>query len=133
MSVPSSSDSGLRFTICQVGITVSPIHENANVPKIPRKRGVSPFISGLRMSQLNRIEKCWDSRCAAQSQKHETEVISENKMRYGQQNAGKAASAKIWQRCFNAFAEWQRRVFKIPALKKTAGEQHKRHQSDAIG
>jgi hypothetical protein len=25
-------------------MTVRPIHENANVPKIPRKRGARPFI-----------------------------------------------------------------------------------------
>src|SRR6476659_2000990 len=78
------------------------------------------------------VEKSWDSRCAAQSQKHQTEVICENKVRYGQQNARKAASAKIWQHCFNAFAEWQRRVFQVRALQKAAGEQHERHQSDAV-
>src|ERR1700745_1336686 len=81
---------------------------------------------------FNRVEKCWDSRCAAQSQKHQTEVISENKMRYGQQNAGKAASAKVWQHCFNAFAKWQRWVFQVRAFQKAAGEQHERHQSEAV-
>src|SRR5258707_5895675 len=82
---------------------------------------------------ISRVEKCRDSRCAAQSQKHQTKVICENKMRYGHQNAGKAASAKIWQHCFNAFAEWQRRVFQVRALQKAASEQHERHQSDTVG
>src|SRR6266550_6622519 len=81
---------------------------------------------------FNRVEKCRDSRCAAQSQKHQTEVICENKIRYGHQNAGKAASAKIWQHCFDAFAEWQRRVFQVRALQKAASEQHERHQSDTV-
>src|SRR6266481_1552514 len=82
---------------------------------------------------FDRVEKCRDSRCAAQSQKHQTEVICENKMRYGQQDAGKTASAKIWQHGFNAFTEWQGRVFQVRALQKAAGEQHERHQSDAVG
>src|SRR4029450_8893768 len=82
---------------------------------------------------FNRVKKCRHGGCAAQSQKHQTEVICENKMRYGQQNSGKAASAKIWQHGFNAFAEWQRRVFQVRALQKAAGKQHERHQSDAVG
>src|SRR4051794_4046121 len=81
---------------------------------------------------FNRVEKCRNSRCAAQSQKHQTEVIRKNKMRYGQQNSGEAASAKIWQHCFDAFAEWQRRVFQVRALQKAAREQHERHQSDPV-
>src|SRR6187431_1750627 len=101
-----------------------------------RSRGrVGRVLSSMASGCLgfDRVEKCWDRRCAAQSQKHQTEVIRENKMRYGQQNSGKAASSKIWQHGFNTFAEWQRRVFQVRALQKTAGEQHERHQADAIG
>src|SRR6476646_478853 len=94
------------------------------------EQGLSLMTSGC--FSFNRVEKCRDSRCAAQSQKHQTEVICENKMRYGQQYAGKAASAKIWQHRFNAFTEWQCRVFQVSALQKAAGEQHERHQSDAV-
>src|ERR1051325_12114251 len=78
---------------------------------------------------FNRVEKLRDSRCATQAQQHQSEVIRENEMRHGQQNARKTASAKIWQHCFDAFAEWQRRVFQVPALQKAAGEQHERDQS----
>src|SRR5205823_14649952 len=38
--------------ICQLGITVNPTQENANVPKIPRKRGASPFICALQLPPL---------------------------------------------------------------------------------
>src|ERR1051326_5191061 len=81
---------------------------------------------------FNRVEKRRDGRRATQSQKHQTEVICKNKMRYGKQNTGKTAAAKIWQHGFNAFAKWERRVFHIPALRKAAGKQHERHQSDAV-
>src|SRR3954454_619047 len=100
--------------------------------KFPEKeeRVLSSMASGYL--GFDRIKKRRDTRCAAQSQKHQTEVIGKNKMRYGKQNAGKAASAKIWQHRFNAFAEWQRRVFQVRALQKAAREQHERHQSDAV-
>src|ERR1044071_8430774 len=81
---------------------------------------------------FNRVEKRGNSRCAAQSQKHQTEVIRKNKMRHGHQDACKAASAKIWQHGFDAFAEWQPRVFQVRTLQKTTREQHERHQSDAV-
>src|SRR4029077_16607555 len=94
------------------------------------ERDLSSVASGC--FSFNRVKERWHSRRATQSQKHQTEVICEDKMRHGQQNAGKAASAKIWQDCFNAFAEWQRRVFQVRALQKAAGEQHERHQSDTV-
>src|SRR5438445_2555578 len=156
MSVPSSSDCGLRCPICQFGITVNPTHEKANVPKIPTKRGASPFMSAWfrrtvpRCRDLRRenegalslvssgllcldwVEECGDSRCASQSQKHQPKVIRENKMRRGKQNPGETAPAQIGQRRFDALAERERRILHVRALKETAGEQHERHQPDAV-
>ena len=37
---------GSRCPIWKFGISVKPVHEKANVPKIPRKRAVTPFICG---------------------------------------------------------------------------------------
>src|SRR5262245_10546341 len=81
---------------------------------------------------FDRVEKRGDSRCAAQSQEHQAEVIRKNKMRYGQQDARNAAPAKIWQHCFDAFTEWQRWVFQVRALEKSARKQHECHQADTV-
>src|SRR5262245_32938803 len=94
------------------------------------ERGLSSMPSGS--FGLNWIEECGNSRCASQSQKHQPEVICENEMRRGQQNSGESASSQIRQRRFNALAKWERRILHIRALEESAGEQHERHQADAI-
>src|SRR5438876_7184053 len=82
--------------------------------------------------RFHRVEECGNSRCASQSQKHQPKVIRENKMRRGKQNPGETATAQIRQRCFDALAEGESRILHVHALKKTAGEQHERHQPDAV-
>src|SRR6266699_6251244 len=81
---------------------------------------------------FNRVEECWDGRCPAQSQEHQPEVIRENKMRRGKQKTGKATPAQIRQYRFDALTERERGIFHARTLKKTAREQHERHQADSI-
>src|SRR5205814_9984169 len=81
---------------------------------------------------FNGIEECGNGRRASQSQKHQTEVTGENKMRYSQQNARKTPPAKIGQHGFDRLTEWQPRVLHVCALQKSAGKQHERHQRDTV-
>src|SRR5438132_2888715 len=92
-------------------------------------------LSYVRFStlRLNWIEERGDSRLSAQPQEHQPKVIREDKMRHSEQNAGQAAPTQIGQDRFRGLAESKRRVFHVRALEKAAGEEHERHQADAIG
>src|SRR5690349_7728873 len=119
MSVPSSSLCGSRCPICAFGITVRPIHENANVPKIPRKSGVRPFMIFLpehphRASSLgsqvrlrsfgfNRIKECRNACRPSKAKQHQSEMKGEDEMRGGHENTGKAATAQIRKKRQRAF------------------------------
>jgi len=82
---------------------------------------------------FNRVEKCGDGRCPAQSQEHQPEVIRENEVRRREQKTGEATPAQIRQHRFYALTERKRGIFHAGTLKEAAGEQHERHQAYAIG
>src|SRR5262249_859783 len=94
--------------------------------------GRVPSLVSSRTLGFNRVEKCGNGRCASQSQKHQSEVIRENEMRCGEQKTGEATPSQIRQYRFHALTERERGTFHAGTLKKTAREQHERHQANAV-
>jgi len=67
---------------------------------------------------FNRVEKCRTVDVRPNPKASDRSDMPKIKCDTVSKMPARLASAKIWQQCFNAFAEWQRWVFQVRALQK---------------